>query len=229
MICINCGHEHNSNFCPNCGQKAGVPRITFSSIFGNGLATITNMNQGFLFNVKHLFLNPKSIVNDFIKGKRKNIFNPISFLIVIVTVYLIIDSIIVVKVTVPNTKAKAFTIGYEAGRFLKFYSKYFWILSIVWLSISTKLVFGKFNYAEHLAINAFVMGQSTLVGLVAFIITKSVLLFNPLIYISIIWITYKVFKQKKRDVNIFIQSFASTLLFFIQLIVMVVLIGVIRS
>ncbi|OJJ18881.1 hypothetical protein BKI52_25265 [marine bacterium AO1-C] len=187
------------------------------------------MNRGFLFNVKQLVLNPNGIVNDFIKGKRKNIFNPISFLIITITVYLIIDSIIVVKTTTTKTNLRVYSVGYEAGRFVKLYFKYFWILSVVWLSISTKLVFRKYNYAEHLAINSFVMGQATLVGLISFVITKQGLLFNPLVYIAIIWITYNIFKQKKKDVEAFLQSLGSTALFFIQLLIIVVLIGIIRS
>jgi len=229
MICINCKHEHHSNFCPNCGEKSAVPRITFSSIFSNGLSTITNMNKGFLFNVKHLCLNPQGIVNDFIRGKRKNIFNPISFLIITITVYLIIDAVIVVKVKVSSVDSKVYAAGYEAGKFVKLYFKYFWILSIIWLSVSTKIVFQKYNYAEHLAINSFVMGQATLIGLISFVITKEGLLFNPLVYISVVWLTYEIFKPKKRDVGTFLRSLGSTALFFIQLLIIVVLIGIIRS
>ncbi|HAS41468.1 MAG TPA: hypothetical protein DCS93_13380 [Microscillaceae bacterium] len=231
MVCINCKYEHDSNFCPNCGERSEVPRITFKSIFSNGLSTITNMNKGFLFNVKHLCLNPNGIVNDFLKGKRKSIFNPMSFLIIALTVYLIVDAMIVVKANVSGNKInpKIYGVGYEAGRFMKLYLKYFWILSIIWLSVSTKLLFGKYNYAEHLAINSFVMGQSILVGLVSFVITKLNLLFNPFVYISIIWITYQTFKRKKRDLNAFFQSVGSTLLFFIQLVIIVVLIGILRS
>ncbi len=229
MKCINCNYEHQSNFCPNCGQPSNVARITFASIFSSGFSTITNMNKGFLFNVKHLCVNPHGLVNDFIKGKRKNIFNPISFLIIVVTIYLVIDAAIVVKTEAKQVHSKVYNIGYQAGRFIKLYFKYFWILSILWLSISTKLIFQKYNYAEHLAINAFVMGQATLIGLISFVITKEGLMFNPLVYISIIWINYEIFKKKKKDTTAFFQSFGATLFFFVQLFAIIVIIGVIRS
>ncbi len=229
MTCINCNNEHNSRFCPNCGESSSVPKITFSSIFNDGFSTITNMDKGFLFNVKNLFSNPNKTVTDYINGKRKNIFNPISFLIIAITIYLITDSLIEVNHEVSKTNSEVYSVGYEAGKFIKLYFKYFWILSIVWLSLSTKLIFGKYNFAEHLAINSFVIGQSTLVGLISFVITKTGLLFNPLVYISIIWMTIEIFRDKGKGLDAFLRSLGSTILFFIQLVVIVVLIGIIRS
>lgn len=28
-VCLNCGNEFTGNFCPRCGQSAGVSRFTF--------------------------------------------------------------------------------------------------------------------------------------------------------------------------------------------------------
>ena len=187
------------------------------------------MNKGFLFNVKHLFLNPNKTVTEYINGRRKNIFNPISFLVIAVTTYLIADALIEVNYAGNGSNSPVNSIGQEAGKFIKFYFKYFWVLSIIWLSFSTKLIFGKYNFAEHLAINSFIVGQSTLIGLVSFIITKIGLLFNPLVYLSIIWMTYQIFKTKNKDVNIFFKSVRATFLFFVQLGLIAFLIGLIRS
>jgi len=231
MICINCNFENNieNKFCPNCGEKSEISKITFNSIFVGGFSTITNMDKGFLFNVKNLFLNPNKTVKDYINGKRKNILNPISFLIITITIYLIADSIIQDEIEIDKIDSKVYSVGYEAGKFMRLYFKYFWILSIICLGFSTKLVFKKYNYAEHLAINSFVLGQSTLIGLIIFVMTKNSLLFNPFVYISIIWMTYKIFKTKNKDLNVFLQSFFSTILFFIQLVIIVVSIGIINS
>ena len=229
MICINCNNEHNYKFCPNCGEKSTVDKITFKSIFNDGFSTITSMDKGFLFNVKNLILHPNKTVTDYINGKRKGVLNPISFLIISITIYLIADALIEVNAEVSKIDSKAYSVGYEVGRFMKLYLKYFWILSILWLSISTKLIFNKYNFAEHLAISSFVVGQSTLVGLIVFVITKTGLLFNPLVYISIIWMTYKIFKEKNKGSEFFFLSLGSTILFFIQLFIIVVLIGIIRS
>jgi len=229
MICLNCNNEHNEKFCPNCGEKSEVSKITFSSIFKSAFSTITNMDKGFLFNVKNLFVSPQKIVIGYISGKRKNVFNPVSFLIVAVTIYLIAESLIDTssEVSEPETKIQSF--GYKAGKLIRHNFKYFWILSVIWLSSSTKLIFGKYNYAEHLAINSFVIGQTTLVALIMFVITKFSLLFNPLIYVFIFWMTYEIYKPKSKDFDTFFSSLGSTFLFFVQLILIIVVIGVVGT
>lgn len=229
MKCINCENEHNGLFCPNCGEKSEVPKITLSSILNDGITTIISMDRGFLFLLKNLFLKPREIVNGYISGKRKYIYNPISYLLIAISIYLIGDSLIEVKREVQNTGSKFYSVGAEAGKFIKSYSKYFWILTIIWLSTSTKIVFGKFNFAEHLAINSFVIGQATLVGFLGFILYKLPLLMNPVIYLMIIWMIYQIYKSKENDFNTFLSACATAFLFFIQLGLLSILIGVIRS
>lgn len=229
MACINCDNEHSEKFCPNCGEKAGVPKITFSSLFTNFFSTLTNMDKGFLFNLKNLFLNPHQIINDYIGGKRKNIFNPISYLFIAVTIYLLVDSFLHVSTDSTRMDNKMYSIGYEAGKFIQNYFKYFWILSVFWLSIPTKLFFPKFNFVEHLAINSFVIGQATLVGTVLFAVFKISLTLNPVIYCFIIWMLYQVYKNKGVKSNIIFQAIAAVFLFFIELFLFALLIGWIRS
>lgn len=229
MRCINCEFEHDNKFCPNCGESLEARKITFRHFFNEAFSTISNMDRGFLFNVKNLFLNPNRTVHDYINGKRKNIFNPLSFLIIAISVYLVIDSLFVTESVSDGMDTKLYSIGYEAGRFIALYYKYFWISSILWLSISTRLLFGKYNFAEHLAINSFVVGQSTLVGLISFLIFRNELIFDPLVYISIFWITYEIFKERKRDAGALVLVLLSMFLFFTQLVIILILIGVIRS
>lgn len=235
MICINCGHEHNNKFCPECGEKVEVPKITFSSIFAEGFSRITNMDKGLLFNLKNLLLNPKRIVLDYINGKRKSIFNPISFLLICITFYLIGESLIHTNNVVdPNTiekmkTHKIYSVGFEAGKFIENYLKYFWILSVLWLSLATKLCFGRFSFAEHLAINSFIIGQTTLFGLIGYIALKAPLLFNPIIYILTSWMLYQIFNKKKKDLDAIILSISAVLLFFVQLFLLTISIGIVRS
>jgi len=228
MTCINCDNEHDYKFCPNCGERADVPTITFTSILANSVFTLTSMDKGFLYNVKNLLLNPNKTVNEYIRGKRKNIFNPISFLILCVTSYLIASSFGTSGSLREGPKLIFYDVGYEAGKFLVRYSKFFWILSVVWLSISTRLIFKKYNFAEHLAINALVIGQSTLFGLVGYLFAKITLVLNPIVYLSILWLTFEVFRNKKKDWDAFLLSVLSTLFFIVQLIIILGAIGVIK-
>jgi len=228
MICINCNFEHDYPFCPNCGEKSDTPKITFNSMFNSGFHTITNLDKGFLFNVRNLFVCPGKTVRDYINGRRKNIFNPISFVITTTTLYLLADLLIEAESDRPKVETVVFEVGFQAGLFLKVYLKYFWVLSVVFLSTSTRLIFGKFNFTEHLAMNSFIIGQATLVAILGFALAKFVLIFNPLVYLVMIWLLYQVFKRKSWDMDVFFQSIGSALLFFIQVMAVVIIIGLIR-
>jgi len=94
MICITCEEEHSEKFCPNCGERSGVKKITLTSILEDAFSTITNMDKGFLFNIKNLVINPRKTTTDYIFGKRRGILNPIAFLIMSITIYLVIESFV---------------------------------------------------------------------------------------------------------------------------------------
>lgn len=139
MICINSNNEHGEKFCPNCGEKSNVPKITFKTILSSLFSTITYMDKGFLFNVKNLFLNPSKTINDFIKGRRKTIFNPISFLIISISIYLIGESLIgfsgEAKGNMKNSDL--YSVGKEAGRFTVLFLS---IISVVVFSVESFVI-----------------------------------------------------------------------------------------
>jgi len=237
MICISCKKEHQEKFCPNCGERAGVPKVTFKSMFAETFKTVTNMDKGFLLNLKYLTLNPKLLITNYLQGKRKGIYNPVSFLILSVTIYLIVDAFMATPIenidsNIGNTKNKSrvYSVFYEAGYFVATYLKYFWLLTIFWLAIATKILFGKYNFAEHLTISAFTVGYATLFGLTGLLIFKwSKLLFNPFVYIAFIWIIYQVFKNEKDKSETVILAFTTVLLFIIQLVLVLAVIGLLRT
>jgi len=230
MTCINCHKEHEHKFCPNCGEKTNVDKITFASLIQNGASTITNMDKGFLYNIKSLIVDPKKFVQDYIKGKRKGILNPISFLIICVTIYLIADSFVESSgraKTDVSTLRSAKLIGYEAGIIITEYLKYFWILSILWLSMATKFFVGKYNFTEHLAINSFVIGLSTLMGSVFLLVSKAIV-YNPIIYLFMGWLLYKIHIVENKKTDATLISFASIFFFFVILFIVMIVIGLIK-
>ena len=231
MVCISCKNEHSSDFCPNCGEKSNTRKITFRSISEDTFSTITAMDRGVLYNVKNLILRPQEFTSEYILGKRRGVLNPISFLIISITLYLIIESMLRVPIEIPESKlipeSDIQKVGFAAGKTLAIYFKYFWILSIIPLSVSTKLIFGRYNFTEHLAINSFILGQATLIGLISFLITKTELPVNPLVYLLILWLVYSVFVKPKERYDTILMSIGALLLFILQLFVILMGIGLI--
>ncbi|CAL2093796.1 DUF3667 domain-containing protein [Tenacibaculum sp. 190524A05c] len=235
MICISCGYDHDEKFCPNCGEKRDTQKITFGSTIESTFATITNMDKGFLYNIKNLTIRPKTTIEEYIRGKRKGIFNPVSFLILSITAYLIVEAFFKAKSIIPEEKVNlvkgnlGYKIGASGGSFIYNYFKFFWIFTVIPLSFITKLFFKRFNFVEHIAINSFILGQVTLIiGLLSFIIFRFPLLFNPFIYVTLIWYIYKVFYNPKYKSDSLIKAFTSILLFIVILFSTVILIGLIK-
>ena len=125
-------------------------------------------------------------------------------------------------------KSRIFKAGEEVGYLIKTNLKYFWILTVFWLSTATKLVFGKYNLAEHLTVNAFILGYATLLGLLGLTIFKWPLLANPIIYGIIIITLYRVFENRNDKLGTGVQAFSAVILLFVQLFILLMGIGFLR-
>ena len=234
MKCISCDFEHNENFCPNCGEKSGTKKITFASIFEDAFSSITNMDRGFLFNLKSLILNPQKVVQEYVSGRRKGILNPISFLIISITIYLIVITVFKVPKEVGEVNGKVYNeefkkAGLEIGAFLRTNIKYFWILAIIPLGLSLKLIFRKYNFFEHLAISSFIIGQATLIGIISYLIFRIPLIFDPFVYLVVVLLVYKVFRNRNEDrIEAILLAGTILVLFIIQLMIMLGTIGIVQ-
>ena len=222
MICISCEYEHNGQYCPKCGEKAGTQRIRFVSILEESISTIAVMDKGFLFNVKNLALNPKQFINSYLKGKRKSVFNPLSFFLVSITLYILAQlafkELFSDSLAFEPDQSNRYNSGYLAGRFIYIHLDYFWGLSLIWLSVSTKLLFQQFNFAEHLTINAFIIGQATLIGILVYPVFQIPVMFDPLVYLIIIIMLFR-FYYKSDDTSVIVVKSVFSIIIFSLLIV----------
>lgn len=208
MSCINCNTEFEGGFCPTCGEKKNVDRITFQSITTSVFSGLLDMDKGLLFNLKNLTLYPKTTILQYINGKRRNILNPISYAIITISIYLFVDSLlprgIRSQVDKPATDIfgadidEARKISVEVGHFLRSKMKFMWLSFAIYSALFTKLFFRKYNYFEHLAISAFILGHATILAILSRLVyNRELLIFNFLVYIYMSILIYKVFKNPK--------------------------------
>ena len=92
--CLNCGAALTplQKFCPGCGQKTGISRITASSLLRDFLQTIFHADKGILNLIRGLAVNPGKVITEYVEGKRKSYFNPFTFLALCIAFMLFIDS-----------------------------------------------------------------------------------------------------------------------------------------
>lgn len=96
MNCSNCSAviPENAKWCSACGQTAHIHRFNFHHILHEFFHALTHADKGFLYLLKELTLKPGTVLREYIlEGKRKKYFNPFTFLMIILAISVIANSI----------------------------------------------------------------------------------------------------------------------------------------
>src|SRR5688572_10457773 len=87
MNCKNCDSPLDGNFCANCGQKSEIHRVTFKHFLHEFFHAFTHTDKGILLLMKELITRPGYVAQEYLDGKRKKYFNPLTFLIILSSLY----------------------------------------------------------------------------------------------------------------------------------------------
>jgi hypothetical protein len=91
ILCKSCGEQVDNKFCPNCGQKASVKRISVLSLLQDLPHAIFHIDRGFLYNIRQMFAQPGTAIREYLAGKRKPFYHPAAYLVVaLVLNYLVV-------------------------------------------------------------------------------------------------------------------------------------------
>ena len=89
--CKNCNEPLVGKYCSNCGQSAGVQRISISTLIHDLPHAVFHIDKGILFNFVQLLKRPGRAIEDYLSGKRKSFFHPASYLVLaLVLNYLVV-------------------------------------------------------------------------------------------------------------------------------------------
>lgn len=92
--CKNCNATFHGHYCPDCGQKGSVQRITFGDTLTDFADMVFSVDAPFVRTLKSLFLQPGEMMRAFLSGKRKRYYKPVAFFVLMTILYLLIRSII---------------------------------------------------------------------------------------------------------------------------------------
>jgi hypothetical protein len=211
VTCKNCQEQVSLNYCPNCGQKGNVSRITLMGLLNEIPHAIFHIDRGFLFNFSQLFRRPGQAIRDYLSGKRKFYFHPASYLLIaLVLNYLIVKMTDLhfydqgELVSMEPLKAKAIR-DYDAMQWWFLEHTYIYILIAIPLSslfvyFMFQLVKQKFNVAESAVVVLFTISQGVLI--------------QTMIYLSFGWIKSGPFLRTVETVNMCILiSYASFVIY----------------
>ena len=106
LLCKNCGEECKSNYCPICGQRQNI-KITLRHLLNVFLKAV-EIKDGLIYNIKVLTLNPGDAVRGYLSGKTKPFLNPITFLLITLSIYTLSRSLLVEYVETDTTFIRDF-------------------------------------------------------------------------------------------------------------------------
>lgn len=184
VICLNCQHIIEENFCGNCGQKK-YKRIDKKYLTDEVQYLLLHTNKGFFYTVKNILKNPGKTARNFVDGNRVNHYKPILLAFVLSTIsafisYKIIglnEKMVEIFTKDPNfTKNKfASELMIDVMAFVTAYNSFIMLAMIPILSIASTVAFitWKNNYYEHIVMGAFISSLYTIF---------SILLLYPFMY-----------------------------------------------
>lgn len=219
MNCKNCEKQISGNFCSHCGQKSSIKKINLSSFLEELSESVFQVNKGFFYTIKMLFLNPGDSIKAFLNGQRKPYFKPITYVLTLSTVYYILSKLLDGKTWMNNfiegftNGAKSSSVDNEAIYLFTWLSNnfaYATLISIPIFSLASYLLFikHKYNYLEHIVINAYIIGQQAILYSLFIVIT--LFINNPFLealpfLVSVVynfWVYWQVFNKGNRLLNV---------------------------
>lgn len=173
MICKNCSNEYQGNFCNSCGQSSKQKRIDAKYLFVDIPNSILQINHGFFFTIKEMFLRPGDSIREFLEGKRKKHYKPIAFLFLTSVLYVLVS-----RTSGNDTFIDDFMVGIKSGgdaglsktAFLSWIShnqSYGQLMLLPFFALASYLAFKRsgYNYFEHFVLNAYITGQQMFIYL----------------------------------------------------------------
>jgi hypothetical protein len=226
MHCKNCGSIVHQRYCPHCGQKASVERITFHFLWHQLFHFFTHLEKGFLFTSFGMLIRPGKTVNEYISGKRIIYQPPVSYFLVWIAIYALM--LYLVKETFGEGAVIDYKNYFGSDVSTQYAINHLGIvLSIlmpvfafyVYLLTTTRI----FNYAESLVVVLYVLGTIILaqaifvvISVLVYLATKNSMdlqLSDAFKVVYLFWFGFSFMKQQSLK-HRFLRALLFTLLCF---------------
>jgi hypothetical protein len=196
--CNNCGEYIEKKYCSQCGQKHEQHRIHLKSLLHDIPHAIFHVDHGFFYNVVQLFRSPGAAIREYLTGKRKRYFHPITYLAI-----LLVLNLFVVKITNLHfyDEQELLTMSPAEVQFIKEYdAAQWWFLEHTYLymllaiPVCAAFCYGffrlykvRYNFAENAIILMFIIAQGVLI--------------QSVLYLATGWVSNGVFIRSMEMVN----------------------------
>jgi hypothetical protein len=179
--CLNCDTQVTDKFCPHCGQKVTVDRLTWHHLLKEVVHFFTHIEKGFLRTTKELITKPGIMHKNFLDGKRKTYHKPVSFLLIWVAVFLLITTLTKRFGSFDKEMSSSFVnIGVELESMIHKYQALIELLILPFTALNgwLLLAYPKITYFEFLITGFYRFGMFYLFFSVQYILAL-IIGFNP--------------------------------------------------
>lgn len=233
IVCKNCNHHFKGHYCSNCGQTADTHRLNIHFLAQDIKKGLLHFDEGILYSFIQLFTRPGHSIREFIEGKRKNHFKPLSLVIVWATAYALLYHSSHLNF-IPDIESKTI----DTPKINDWITNHFaWITlgTIPIYSTVTFIVFKKedYNFIEHLVLNAYLSAQRLSIHIILFPLTyytygtpNAARLTCALLLVDIslaVW-SYTQFFNKRSAINAFLHAILSYLITLCIIFILLVLV-----
>ncbi|MCD9185472.1 MAG: DUF3667 domain-containing protein [Pyrinomonadaceae bacterium] len=105
--CLNCDNEFEGFFCNLCGQKAATHRFTMHEWLHEIPHSLWHVDSGFFVTMKTLFLRHGNAIREYLQGKRKLLFSPFLYVLILCGVYVVASHFLIPKPENVHTELKS--------------------------------------------------------------------------------------------------------------------------
>ncbi len=92
--CLNCGSPVDDKYCSHCGQRTSIERFSWKSLIEELFHFYTHLEHNFFRATFQIGYKPGKILKSILDGKRNSNPKPIGFLIVWITIFVVIFSLV---------------------------------------------------------------------------------------------------------------------------------------
>lgn len=168
LICKNCHHTFEGNFCPNCGQSANTNKINLQFVLFDLQRSILRFDKGILYTTKQLFTRPGHAIREFIEGKRIQHSRPMVTVLVLASIYGLLNHFFQINLS-PDPSGEGSTTD-ELNEFLISHYALVTLLTIPFYTVGTFVCFRKqgYHFMEYFILDTFKTSQRLIFHIAVF-------------------------------------------------------------
>lgn len=230
--CLNCNHIVEGKYCSNCGQSNKTGKITWMHLIKDIQFNFLHLNKGVFYTVVMLFAKPNKVISDYIIGKRVNYINPLQYLLLTASFYMLLVHYFNVLPVFSNTEPEA---GIDFGKVYAWYYDHYsfsLLFTIPFFSITSYLIYKNkgYSFLEHIVIYLYIGGSKVILLMIMYpLFVKWNLdsLLNSMqlvLFIYNVWVLFLLFRSRSiwldllRAIACVLSSFLTPILIMIAII-----------